>query len=102
MPSRLEPTGLCRSDGKRPDGISIIPWRSGKILIWDATCPDTYAPSHMGIATSRAGAVADQAEQVKCSKYAILQSKFDFVPVSIETSGVFGPSASSFSLDSWA
>ena len=26
---------------KRPDGISVVPWKSGKLLVWDATCPDT-------------------------------------------------------------
>ena len=38
IPNHLEPTGLHRSDGKRPDGATIIPW---KVLVWDATCPDT-------------------------------------------------------------
>ena len=45
VPSRLEPSGLHRSDGKRPDGITMIPWRNGKLLVWDATSPDTFAPS---------------------------------------------------------
>jgi len=27
-----EPTALFRSDGKRPDGISLIPWQSSKSL----------------------------------------------------------------------
>ena len=27
LPSRLEPTGLFRSDSKRPDGITLVPWR---------------------------------------------------------------------------
>jgi hypothetical protein len=26
IPSRLEPTGLLRSDGKRPDGVSVAVW----------------------------------------------------------------------------
>ena len=38
IPARLEPSGLYRSDGKRPDGISVVPWKSGKLLVWDATC----------------------------------------------------------------
>ena len=32
IPSRLEPTGLSRTDGKRPDGVSLIPWQSGNSL----------------------------------------------------------------------
>ena len=40
--SRLETQGLFQSDGKRPDGMSIIPWSSGRLLVWDATCGDTF------------------------------------------------------------
>jgi len=33
--------GLFRSDGKRPDGLTLVPWQSGKSLCWDVTvsCP---------------------------------------------------------------
>jgi len=31
--STKEPTGLCREDGKRPDGLSLIPWQNGKPLV---------------------------------------------------------------------
>jgi len=27
-----EPTDLSRSDGKRPDGLSLVPWQNGKAL----------------------------------------------------------------------
>ena len=27
IPARLEPSGLYRSDGKRPDGISVVLWK---------------------------------------------------------------------------
>ena len=56
--SRLEPEGLSRSDGKRPDGMSIVPWSSGRLLVWDATCPNTLAASYRGQATAEAGKVA--------------------------------------------
>ena len=46
VPARLEPSGLTRSDGKRPDGVTLVPWRRGKPLVWDATCPDTLAFSY--------------------------------------------------------
>ena len=62
IPSRLEPPGLSRVDGKRPDGISIIPWSSGKPLVWDATCIDTYAPSYQSLAAHAPGDVAARAE----------------------------------------
>ena len=83
-------------DGKRPDGISMVPWRNGKLLVWDATCPDTYAPSYSALATREAGAVAAQAEVNKCAKYSHLDSGHEFVPVAIETSGVLGPLTRTF------
>ncbi len=49
-PSRLEPPpGLVRTDGKRPDGMTLVQWKSGHPLVWDVTCPDTnfiYQPSN--------------------------------------------------------
>ena len=88
VPSHLEPTGLYRSDGKRPDGATIVPWKQGKILVWDATCPDTLAPSHSLLAIREAGAVAADAEFKKRQKYAHLDSSHFFVPVAVETLGV--------------
>ena len=96
IPSRLEPSGLYRSDGKRPDGISVVPWRRGKLLVWDATCPDTFAPSYSALATIEAGAVAAKAEAGKCQIYSHLDPNHLFEPVAIETSGAFGPSTRVF------
>ena len=33
--AHLEPVGICQADGKRPDGASVMPWRSGRVLVWD-------------------------------------------------------------------
>ena len=30
IPSSKEPHGLVRSDGKRPDGLTLVPWKGGK------------------------------------------------------------------------
>ena len=40
-PATKEPTGLFRTDGKRPDGLTLVLWQSGKSLCWDVTviCP---------------------------------------------------------------
>ena len=32
VPVIEEPSGLFRSDGKRPDGLTLVPWSSGKAL----------------------------------------------------------------------
>jgi len=51
VPATREPVGLFRSDGKRPDGSTQIPWARGKPLAWDVTVPDTYADSHINVWT---------------------------------------------------
>ena len=96
IPSRLEPSGLQRSDGKRPDGVTMVPWRCGKLLVWDATSPDTFAPSYSLSATSEAGAVAAGAEARKRMKYICLEPVYSFVPIAVESSGVFGPQTLEF------
>jgi len=37
FPSIKEPHGLLRSDNKRPDGLTLIPWRDGRCATWDVT-----------------------------------------------------------------
>ena len=91
IPSRLEPSGLVRSDGKRPDGVTLAPWKSGRLLVWDATCPDTFAPSYRAIATQERGRVAAAAEGKKDAKYSSLPPTHCFSPLAIETMGVLGP-----------
>ena len=88
--------GITRSDGRRPDGVSVMPAKNGRSLVLDATCPDTFAPSHVTLAAREAGLVASQAEKAKTQKYALLGSSHYFVPIAIKTSGVFGPEAISF------
>ena len=63
IPSHLEPTGLYCSDGKHPDGATIVPWKGGRPLVWDATCPDTLAHSYEQISAREAGAVVAEAER---------------------------------------
>ena len=78
------PSGLYKFDGKCPNGCSIIPWRSGKVLVWDATCSDTYAPSHLPTSATQAGAVVAQAERLKLANYAHLDSSHSFMPFAVE------------------
>ena len=101
VPSRLEPTGLDRADGKRPDGITMVPWSNGRLLVWDATCVDTFAPSHLSMTASEVCAAANQAEQTKIKKYSYITSHayHFFAPVAFETTGVCGPRSMSFLMD---
>ena len=43
----LEPRGLDRGDGRRPDGITVFPFRRGRMLMWDATCVNTFAGTNI-------------------------------------------------------
>ena len=45
IPVTKEPVGLTRLAGKRPDGLTLIPWRRGKPLTWDVTVVSTLAAS---------------------------------------------------------
>ena len=96
IPSRLEPAGVSCTDGKWPDGITIVPWSCGKLLVWDATCVDTFAPSYLSEATREAGVVAAAAEQHKKFKYSNLAQSHQFTPVVFETSSVMGPGTENF------
>ena len=93
VPSQLEPLGLCRADGKRPDGATLIPWRLGKSLIWDATVVDTFATSHVQVTSKLAGSAARKAEDLKRTKYRELEGRNIFLPFAAETTGVIGPDA---------
>src|SRR6218665_1833712 len=45
IPSIKVPPGLIRTDGRKPDGLTMIPWCASRHLVWDATVVDTLAPS---------------------------------------------------------
>jgi len=76
-PAVLEPTSLSRSDGKRPDGLTIVPWARGRFLVWDFTCPDTLASSHLNIAVLGPGAMAIVAESaVKVVKVQLFRTYY--------------------------
>ena len=96
IPSRLEPSGLHRADGKRPDGMTMVPWEQGKYLVWDATCVDTFCQSHRRRAATEPGGAAAHAEEEKAKKYAHLDSMYLFQPVALETCGTIGPKSRDF------
>ena len=91
IPSVLEPQGCSREDGKRPDGMTLIPWSRGRSLVWDFTTRDTFAPSYLHLTSKEIGAAAKLGEEEKCKKYDFLNDNFIFIPISVETSGVWGP-----------
>jgi len=46
IPVTKERTGLSRTDGKRPHGMTLIPWQAGRPVIWDVTVACTSADSY--------------------------------------------------------
>jgi hypothetical protein len=96
VPAILEPPGTSREDGKRPDGLTLVPWERGKPLVWDFTCVDTLAPSRISSSSSVVGFAASMAENKKTSKYKTLTDNFVFYPVATETMGVWGDVAIKF------
>jgi hypothetical protein len=46
VPSLKEPHGHTRFDGKRPDGLTLIPWREDRSAIWGVTVTSTIAASY--------------------------------------------------------
>ena len=89
----------CRDDGKRPDGLTVMPWSNGRCLVWDFTCPDTLAVSHLNRAVIGPGTVANDAESRKAAKYISLTNMYSFMPVAIETVGALGDEALAFLRD---
>ena len=95
-----EPLGLSRQDGKRPDGLTLIPWSRGQSLVWDYTCSDTFATSHLEANSKEAGSAAIKAEQKKLKHYANLAtSGLIIMPVAVETLGSFAPMGLQFVKD---
>jgi hypothetical protein len=65
-------------------------------LAWDATCPDTFAQSHLQASSNQSGSAASAAELKKIEKYSDIIAGVDFKPVAIETSGVWGEQSLDF------
>jgi len=96
-----EPTGLSRSDGKRPDskrpdGLTMIPWQRGQSLTWDVTVATTLADTYIQASASSAGVAAEMAASRKLAKYASLSAAYLVQPIALETLGPINESAVEF------
>src|SRR6218665_3450233 len=80
-----ERSGLLRTDGKRPDGATLIPWSAGRYMAWDATVVHTCAASYLSQTAILAGSAAEQAAVHKTDKYALLPATHVFVPIAFKT-----------------
>ena len=85
VPSTKEPAGLLRGDGKRPDGLTLVPWKRGRSLTWDVTVVDTLASSYTPTTSVTPCGAAEAAATRKRAKYAEIIQSHHFVPIAIET-----------------
>ena len=100
LPFQLEPVGLTRSDGKRADGVTLIPWFRGASLAWDATVVDALAPSNILRSSNHPGSTVIAAEERKTTKYQELTDRgYIFQPIAFEVQGRAGPSTEKFLFD---
>ena len=95
VPVTKEPAGLSRMDGKRLDGLTLVPWQSGKSLCWDVSVICPLAESYVNVAAREAGAAAEVAASCKDEKYAELDSRYLLLPIAVETISVFNSLANS-------
>jgi len=96
FPTLLQPPGISRDDGKRPDGMTLIPWSHGKSLLWDVTVRDTLAPSYINETSKKARSIAEKAERLKHNHYRKLKENYLFTPLAFESLGCMGPETKKF------
>jgi hypothetical protein len=67
--------------------VTLIPWKKGKCLAWDATVADTYAATYLAANSVKAGSAALHLASNKILKYQDLEQNYIFCPVAAETMG---------------
>jgi hypothetical protein len=98
IPVTKEPNGLSIVDNRRPDGLTLLPWRKGKPLTWDVTVICPLAQSYVNKYTTP-GAAAELAATRKTDKYASLPNSYSFLPIAFENLGAINDSAISLISD---
>jgi len=71
----------------RPDGVTLVPWQSGKSLCWDVTVICPLAESYVTESAREAGDAAELAASRKEEKYASNGSEYLLAPIAVETLG---------------
>ena len=96
FPVTKEPAGLIPGTVKRPDGVTLLPWRTGDYLAWDVTVSATLAASFLGASSTLSGSASEVAATKKIGKYSGLPSHYSFQPVSFENLGASSASTARF------
>ena len=87
IPCVKKPQGLSRSDGKRTDGMSLIPWKAGKCALWDVTVIDTIVQSYVSQSSQCACSAAELAATRNSFKYGELSTRHFFDPIALKLLG---------------
>jgi hypothetical protein len=75
--STLEPNGLSRDDGKRPDGMTLVPWIKGQPLVWDVTVVDTLADSYVLKSSANIANIVQSFRQTTKPSISLMSSETD-------------------------
>ena len=97
--SILEPVGLDRGEGRRPDGVTSFTFKHGKALAWDSTCTDSFSTNYLYSTILNPGSASSAAEDLKRRRYSQLVAVFEFMPEAVETSGIIGSAGCSLLTD---
>ena len=54
IPDSKEPSGIYRDNVKRPDGVTLVHWQSGRSMAWDVKVATTLAYSYFRASTATA------------------------------------------------
>jgi len=92
IPATKEPSALVRQNGKRPDGLTLIPWQGGQSLVWDVTVVRALTQSYVDRAATSVKMVAELAAERKLMKYSYLPINLIFQPIAVENLKAFSSS----------
>ena len=84
------------NDGRRPDGVTMLPWSRSHSLAWDFTCVHRLAASHLSKGRQQGSSVATANEAFIRQHYNDIPSCYILEPVAIETLGGIGDSTWAF------
>ena len=93
LPSVLEPLGLDRGDGSRPDGNPVFLFSGGRSLVRISRVLILLLRYlHMNRLAMEASTAANCAKECKLCKYAALAGAHQFEPIAVEMMGPNGGS----------
>jgi len=69
----------------RPDGLTLLPWNSGRSATWDVTVVDTLWNAYVQQSAITSASAAETAADRKTTKYSSLSGTHDFFPAALKT-----------------